>query len=210
MLIVGVASLVLVAALRVNATTPFSRRLRFWMILACAVEIAAFVLVRQGLHTVLFYNLYWPMEFGLLLFLGSTIAPQARLFIAALAVPFGAIWCWYALHLDLRTQLTSVSIITGALMLAGLYLYLLWHVAGTRPGRLRDIPEFWLCLAVLTYYGSSGPLIGSINYFMRVDFHLAETLSSISQLFCIVKFVLMGLACLRLRHPAAVPIHEPG
>lgn len=180
------------------------------MILACAVEIAAFVLVRQGLHTVLFYNLYWPMEFGLLLFLGSTIAPEARWYIAALALPFMGIWIRFALNLDLRTQLTSVSIITGALMLAGLYLYLLWHIAGRLSGRLRDLPEFWLCLAVLTYYGSSGPLVGSINYFMQVDVHLAETLSAISQLFCIVKFVLMGLACLRLRHPAAVPIHEPG
>lgn len=197
-------------ALRPARAGSLALRLRFWVFFAATLELLAFGLARSGLHNLLLYNLYWPVEFGLLLFLGSTIAPEARWHIAALALPFAAIWTWYALHLDLRAQLASVSIITGALMLAGLYLYLLWHVAGTRPGRLRDIPEFWLCLAVLTYYGSSGPLIGSINYFMRVDFHLAETLSSISQLFCIVKFVLMCLACLRLRHPAAVPIHEPG
>lgn len=192
-----------------RADAPFTRRLRRWVLAASAVEVVGYAISAVGARTMLLYNLYWPLEFTLLLGLGAAIAPLPPRLLAALALPFAAIWGWSATRVDLLQELASTSVIAGALLQAGLYLYLFWHVAGTVPGRLRDAPAVWLCLAVLVYYGACGPLLGSINYFVRVDLSLALTLYHITQALCVLKFGLMATACLRNAHPAEYPAHEP-
>jgi hypothetical protein len=209
-LITSSAAATLVVALRASsASTLFARRLRYWVVLAALVEVLGYALKTWNMPTMLLYNLYWPLEFGLLLALGTTVAPLHRGWTSALIAVFLLVWVWSIAQLDPRRELASSSIIVGALLQAGLYLYLFWHVAGAWQGRLRDAPAFWLCLAVLLYYGACGPLLGSINYFMRVDMPLALHLYRITQALCVAKFLLMAMACYRLTSPAVIVAHEP-
>ena len=191
--------------------TPFVRRLRLWLILAAGVEIAAFLIKRSGLPSMPLYNFYWPVEFGALLALGATVAPIPRRYTFSLFALFLIGWAWNIATVDPFRQLASLSVIGGALVLAGLYLYVFWYGAGQWPGRLRQAPGFWLCLAVLIYYGASGPLLGSINYFMRSDMELAANLYRLTQALCVVKFACMAMACYHTRPAVHSPriAHEP-
>ena len=74
----------------------------------------------------------------------------------------------------------------------------------TLQARLRDSAAYWLCLAVLVYYGAAAPLLGSINYFLEVDVATALGLFRITQVLFLLKFALMGTACLRARTPVAI------
>ena len=192
------------------ALTPFAARLRFWVVWAAGVEITATLVNQAGWHTMLLYNLNWPVEFGLLVAVGALVAPVRQSWLLALAGLFALVYAGNIVQVDPRRELASASVIFGALLLAGLYLYLFWQVACTWHGRLRDAPAFWLSLAVLLYYGGCGPLLGSINYFMRTDMDLASYLHRLTQVLCVAKFVLMAMACYRL--PGNLPSvqHEPG
>lgn len=180
------------------------------MVLAALVEISGGILKRCGLPNMLLYNLYWPVEFGMLLALGGTVAPLPRRWTIPLMFLFLLGWTWNVSSLDPRRELVSLSVISGALMLAALYLFLLWYGAGRWTGRLRDVPAFWLCLAILLYYGPAGPLLGSINYFMRTDMGMALWLHQLTQVLCVGKFLFMSMACYRLYGSTTAVAHEAG
>jgi hypothetical protein len=191
-------------------STAFLRGLRRWVVLATLVEISAGLLKRFGLPNMLLYNLYWPVEFGLLLTLPSTLAPVPRWCQATLMILFLLGYGWNITGLDPRRELASLSVISGALMLAGTYLFVLWNGTGQWSGHLRDTPAFWLCLAVLLYYGACGPLLGSINYFMRTDMPLARHLYRATQVLCVAKFLLMAMACYSSYRPNPHTPHRTG
>lgn len=160
------------------------------------------VLNERGLHNVLLYNFYWPVEVALLLALSHLMHPWPRRVLSLAGGGFLVVWAINLLLIDPRVRLVNTSVILGALLLAALYLLRLWHLANTLQARLRDSAAYWLCLAVLVYYGAAAPLLGSINYFLEVDVATAQGLFRITQVLFLLKFALMGTACLRARTPA--------
>lgn len=182
-------------------TDRFHRLLGWWVVVAATVELVAMALNELGLHNVLLYNFYWPVEFALLLALSHLMHPWPRRVLLAVIVVFQGAWTANLLMIDPGTRLVNTSVIVGALMLASIYLLRLWHLANTLQARLRDSAAYWLCLAVLVYYGAAAPLLGSINYFLEVDMGLAQGLFSITRVLFLLKFALMAAACLRARTP---------
>lgn len=181
----------------------FHRLLGWWVVLAAAVELVGMALNELALHNVLLYNLYWPMEFVLLLALSHAMHPWPRRVLPLVGGGFLAVWAINLLLIDPGARLVNTSVIAGALLLASLYLLRLWHLVNTLQARLRDSAAYWLCLAVLVYYGAAAPLLGSINYFLEVDVAMAQGLFRITQVLFLLKFALMGMACLRARTPVA-------
>ena len=169
--------------------------------MAAGVELTAWTLHEVDIDNVLLYNIYWPVEFGLLLAISHAIHPWARPVLLSLAALFLCIWAMNMLLVDPMEQLVNTSVISGALLLSAIYLIRLWHLANSWWMPLRDAPMFWLSLAVLVYYGASGPLLGSINYFIQVDPPTAQALFRCTQVLFVLKFILMGVACLRARMP---------
>lgn len=174
-----------------------------WALLACAVEVAALGIQLSKHHTVLLYNMWWPLEFGALLALAFLIVPARAVWPLLLGGVFATLWCWNIMRIDPAVQLADLSVIVGALLLAGLYLHRLWVQADEHSTTFWQRPATWLSLAVLVYYGGSAPLLGSINYFVQVDMPLARFLYNFTEVLFIIKFVLMGVALLKTRPDTA-------
>lgn len=156
-------------------------------------------LYQLGIDNVLLYNIYWPVEFGLLLAISHAIHPWPHTVLVAVLAVFLGIWVVNMGFIDPLHRLVNTSVIAGALLLSGVYLLRLWHLANSLWMPMRQASTFWLCLAVITYYGAAGPLLGSINYFLEVDPPLARLLFRFTQVLYVIKFVLMGVACLQAR-----------
>lgn len=165
-------------------------------------------LYQMGIDNVALYNIYWPVEFGLLLAISNAIHPWPHVALVALVVVFLAIWVVNIGLIDPLRRLVNTSVIAGALLLSGVYLLRLWHLANSIWMPLHRSSMFWLCLAVLSYYGAAGPLLGSINYFIGVDPQLARHLFRFTQVLFIIKFVLMGVACLQARNHTIATVHD--
>jgi hypothetical protein len=180
----------------------------WWVYVASGVELTALVLYEAGGDNVLLYNIYWPVEFGLLLAISHAIHPWSRMRLVQLMVVFLGVWIGNILLIDPTQRLVNTSVICGALLLSAIYLLRLWYLANSMLLPLRSASTFWLCLAVLVYYGAAGPLLGSINYFLEVDRSLAQFLLRITQVLFVVKFVLMGAACLQARRPTLQAVHD--
>lgn len=177
----------------------FPALLSTWLIVASAVELAAIALIMMHCHNVIMYNFWWPTEFALLVLMGQTLHPWKRGWLAGFFAVFGIIYLWDLFSIDPFTTAVTRSMITGDLMLSAYYLWLFWKIANTWQGRLRDATAVWLCLAVLVHAGPAGPLLGSYNYFRMVDPQLAHRIFRVNQIFCIAKFILMGVTCLRMK-----------
>lgn len=169
-----------------------------WVVVACLIDISGVTLAFMGIDNTQLYNFYWPVEFGLLLTLGWLVQPRGHWLLWLIAMAFLVVWVFDLVRVWPSGQLATASVIWGALLLTGFYLAQLWALAETWSADLREAPAVWLCLAVLAYYGPAGPLIGSINYFLAVDMDLARKLYGITQVLCVLKFIIMGIACLRM------------
>lgn len=172
--------------------------LSIWVAVATFAELLGITLAFIVVDNTQFYNFYWPVEFGLLLTLGQLVYPRKRWLVWLIASSFLVVWVSDLVRVWPTGRLATASVIWGALLLTGFYLAQLWTLAETWSADLREAPAVWLCLAVLVYYGPAAPLIGSINYFIVVDMDLASKLYGITQVLCVLKFIIMGIACLRM------------
>ncbi len=199
--LIGVSAVYCLAC-RGTATVPSNGPLRYfgiWVVVASLVELLAIVLICAHERTMLLYNCYWTIEFGLLLLIGQLLYPMPRWLLALTLTVFLSVWTFDMVTLDVSSTLVKRSIITGSLMLTAFYLWQFWCVVNGSTGRLRDIPAVWVCLTVLVYYGACGPLLGTYHYFVMVEKSLARLVGSLTQVACILKFILMGVALLKMR-----------
>ncbi len=181
----------------------------WWVVLSFVVEVLGGLILLTGYNNILLYDLFWPVEFILLMVIARELGHLKARLLSVIIVLFLVLWgidFWNAWGQD---RFVTYSFIAGAFLLAGLYLFLLWKVVNTWPGRLLAATPFWLCLAVVVYYGGAAPLLGSMNYFFNTDMHIAQQLYWGIRTLCVIKYVLMGLACLQLRTSTTVALHEP-
>lgn len=201
---IGLSALFAVACalLLLGARGRLERRLITWVLAAGVVDLIGGVTNLMSVDNALMYNLYWPLEFVLLMRLAA-LWPQGRIARSPwLYVAFLFIWAVEMALQGGRPQFVIHSFLCGTMAIVAVYLLLLWTVVNEHRGPLQQHAPFWLCLAVLLYFGASAPILGSVNYFSRVDLPLARDLFLGVRILCIVKFILMGLTCLRARPPA--------
>ncbi|MBL7939861.1 MAG: hypothetical protein JNL43_10915 [Flavobacteriales bacterium] len=177
----------------------FAQLVESWVLLAVAVELVGGVLNLAGWKNNDLYIVFCAVEFVLLTFIASAArgttskwtGPVIGVFLAGWLLEFASIWG--------QNKFVIYSLMAGAFWLVGLYLLRLWELVNTWSGDLRNAPQFWLCLVVLLYFGAAAPLIGTVNYFNGVDPPLAKRLYFGVRVLCVIKFILMGITCLRMR-----------
>lgn len=185
-----------------------ARLIGLWVVLASTVELLGAALKLLGWNNTVLYIIFCAVEFVLLVVIARALAgtpskwtgPVLATFFVVWVVEFRSVW-----HDD---RFVTYSFMIGALWLIGLYLQRLWHLVNTWSGNLRSTPDFWLCLAVLLYFGAAAPLMGSLNYFMDADPELAKKLFLGVRILCVLKFILMGITCLRMHTPNTFLAHE--
>gem|GEM_PF-6759027 len=171
------------------------------MVLATIVEIAGTIMTRRGHNNVMLYNLYWLVEFVLLVYIARSIIAKPPVW-SAIAIPaFLLLWASEFVLVWGRYQLVIYSVMVGAFLLVGIYLALLWELVNTWVGPLHRSTTFWLCLAVLLYFGGAAPVLGSVNYFIGTDARLAQQLFWVVRGLCVLKFLLMAVMFSRMTAP---------
>lgn len=186
----------------------FPKVLTVWVVLVAGVELCCVGLNLMGFRTLLIYSLFWPLEFGLALVLGQQLHPLKRTWIMVLCALFMATWVYGMYTVDWHLELVVQSVVTGALMLAGYYLWQLWSLSNTWKGRLIDAPHFWLCLAMILYYAPAGPLVASNNYFAAYSKEFGHLINHLNQALFALQLVLVGIACLRMGRLTAFSVNE--
>ena len=182
-----------------GAADALSQRLLSWVLVASAVEVVGGLATFLALDNAAIYNVYWPIEFVLLMRLAA-LWPQARVARSPwLFAVFMVIWAVEMWTIGNRSQFVIYSFLYGTLAVVAVYLLLLWTVVNEHRGPLDRHAPFWLCLSVLLYFGAASPLLGSVNYLNRVDPALAQKLFYGVRILCVTKFMLMGITCLRAR-----------
>lgn len=142
------------------------------------------------------YNLCVPLEFLLLLFLIQRFRQQWRGLLIVAAV----IGC-LAMLVDGYVQDPRVFVLVeGILVISAIMsivlLWALWSLANTIGDPLQKVPEFWLFMGLLIYFGGLVPYIGMIRYVFRHDASLAEQLAVVMPLLCIGRYAFTTAACL--------------
>lgn len=178
---------------------PLQKRLLVWVLAACATEFTGFVLAKLGQVNSALFNVYMLVEFVLLLRLVA-LWPQGRAARSPWLIGgFTVFWAVEMWHIGTRPQMVAYSFLLGTLVHVTLYLLLLWAIVNEHRGPLSQHAPFWLCLSVLLFYGIAPPIFSSANYFHSVDPALASKLYRGVRVLAILKFVLMGITCLRAR-----------
>ncbi len=177
-----------------------------WVLICSGTEFIGIVTTLLGLVNVAVFNVFILLEFVLLLRLVS-LWPQGRTARSPWLIGgFTVFWAVEMWHVGARPQFVMYVFLLATMFYVAFYLLLLWAIVNEHRGPLSQHAPFWLCLSVLLFFGGSAPIIGSANYFFRVDLALADQLFWFLRILAVIKFVLMGITCLRARptpQPAA-------
>lgn len=173
------------------------------IVLAMVVEVYGGITNGQGLNNTNGYNLFNFAEAYIVLLIVHAIVPKWRILLSLLALVITAAYVAdLALDNWRPVELLHDAIIFSALILAGLSMALLWHLAQTSVLPLVRVPEFWLFLGFLIYFAGIVPVIGFQRFVYTADWPTASKLYKIVPALCIIRYLLAAYSC-RLAGKAA-------
>lgn len=179
-----------------------------WVLLSAAVELIGAAGNFFRFANVHYYNAFVLVEF-LLLFRIAMLQPVARFLRAPGAyfvmVGFTLVWFFDVRAIGGDVKFATYAFLIGAPVIVATYLLLLWDLVNTYRDALTGHAPFWVYLTVLVFYGSVGPILGSVNYFGKYEPRLGLQLIKLVSFMSIVKFLLLSIACLRAQRQHALP-----
>ncbi len=170
---------------------------RSGLLMGVAIILAAIGMVTTlyGVNNSLLYNLFSLFEFLLILSMLTLTMPAWR-GLVGVACAAGVLAmlgnAWVDNPVDF---LLTEGILLMALILSVLLLAVLWRLAETSDDPLPRVPEFWLYMGFLLYYGGLIPVIGMSRYLYAENPALANRLYVIMPVLCILRYVLTALSC---------------
>ena len=165
------------------------------LVVIAFAEVLGGILSMMHVKNIVIYNLSWPLEFLVLMWIARDGLVTRRKLVPGLAMLFGMVWTAEVVLQGLVERLAALSVMFGAVMLTVAYALLLWEHVNAWNGQLRRSSRFWFYLAVLIYFSACTPLLGSINYLSGTDRSLASKLYWLLQAVCILHYLLIARAC---------------
>ena len=147
----------------------------------------------KNLDNSLLYNAYLPIEFGVLLLI--TTIPER--WVAGMLFVGLMVWVYDFYWLGSSGRLVVYFTIVAAVVLTGSYLQQLWYLTLEMDQGLFKDPRFLFYLSNVLYFGATAPLVASVNYLNSANPHLAVKLWWVILGFCVVRYALVGMACLQ-------------
>ena len=176
--------------------------------LGLVTEVAAMISMHLMRSNSVVYNLCVPLEFLLVLWLIHRFRPHWRTVLVVAAV----VGCLGMLTAGSIQDPTVFLLVEGVLVLSAimaiLLLAALWSLASTSQQPLQKVPEFWLFMGLLVYFGGMVPYIGMIRFVFRQDAGLAEKLALIMPLLCIGRYAFIAGACVMQERRTRSLLHE--
>jgi len=208
LLLIAVIAIALVAALQLpRGKWRLSSVLAISIALALLVEVVGAILVIAGATNNVLYNSAAVLEFFLILRVVYLFRPDWSAYVLVLAV-LGLI----AMVMDASMQDPSVFLLVEGVMILSMILCIvlirsLWSLANTSEEPLGLVPEFWLFIGLLVYFGGMMPVIGLIRFVFQQDQELAARLYVIIPYLCMVRYGLTAYACILQRRRLARSLH---
>ncbi|HEY0978475.1 MAG TPA: hypothetical protein VGE21_13465 [Flavobacteriales bacterium] len=181
-------------ALRARERRDWTSWLGAQLLLAILVQISAeLYLLGHGNNHALF-NVYVPMEFGLLLAMSYTFmhSRRERMVVLCAAWPFALAYLWELLHYGTFDRFVSTSFICGGFTLVAIYAYLLVRAVDRSSRPLSRTPVFWVFAGMVVYFAASAPIVGLLHYLNGLDKEVAASLFVINQVLAMVRYVAVG------------------
>ena len=94
-----------------------------------------------------------------------------------------------------------------ALVLSFTLMATLWDLANTSERRLGNVPEFWLFMGLLLYFGGMMPVVGLVKFIFDEDPAVAKRLWMILPVLCTLRYALTAYAC-HLARPGTTAADE--
>lgn len=192
-------SLALGACARIPVPRPRLYRLLFIMIVVdFIVEVAGSITTYFDRNNTAMYNFAFTTQFLVVLLMIRAEKPGWTRRLAMLAaVGLGAMGANLWVNGSLSFLLTEGMLVIGVMLSVAL-LALLWDLANTSDTPLQHVPEFWLNMGLLVYFGGMAPMVGLLRFIYMADPQLANRLWNILPMLAITCYLLIFQAC-RLR-----------
>ena len=171
------------------------RLLGLLVVLALFTEVTGGIMRQLFLGNDVLYNVFALTELLLVLGMAYALHPAWKAWLAAAGgagVAAMGLCLWG--HTGTGFLLTE-GIVTIALLLTAVCLAVLWRLAQESRESLVKVPEFWLFMGMLFYFGGMPPLMGVVRHIYDSDPQLARQLYSIIPMLCIVRYLLTAVAC---------------
>lgn len=185
--------------IRARGAGPVFRLVGLQLLIAAPLELAALIMDQCDVANLWLYNIYLPIEMVLLL----SIAVHGWSSLMKWTITGGVVIGYVICYLQdisagpiLQASLASWSVLFTSLVFAPLYTYRLFRLAQLEERKLWNVPEFWLYLSILFYFGGLVPYIGLYNYLVENDRPVMDDLSVIISTLCFLRYALTGVACL--------------
>ena len=166
-----------------------------WLTLfAFALEVVGAYTTREGVNNSVLYNSYAVVELLFVLIMMRECQPRWSLIIGiGGGCGLGAL-IWAHSMYDGRSFMLIEGIVGSAMVITGLILAHLFRLARITERPLQRMPEFWLWLGFLVYFGGLPPVVGVIRYVFERDAILSNQLWSIPSFLCVLRYILTAYA----------------
>lgn len=189
----------LVACLRIPAPRPLLFKLLLAnTVLALLLECTGRITADLHVNNTILYNAFAVVEFALVLAMVASIRVLRKA------------WLWGGACIGLAAMAYDASATRGAkfiltegvlvlsLVVVVMVLVLLWQLARTSTRALQLLPEFWLFMGLLLFYGGLIPAFAMIHFVFRNDQGMANLLWSIPPILSTARYLLAAYACVRI------------
>lgn len=176
--------------------------------LGLITEVTAMAAVWLSFENSIVYNVCVPLEFLVLLWLLYRFKPRWRR-VLLLAAFLGCTSMFIAAMLrDPTAFVLTEAVVVISMILTALLVAALWSIAKTSESPLPSVPEFWLFMGLLVYFGGLVPHIAMVRFVFQKNSALAAELSFIMPLLCILRYLCTAGACLLQARIAGSRQHE--
>jgi len=164
--------------------------------LALWVEASGSYLSYRGENNSMLYNVFLPIEFVLVLGVLLRIRPQWRItWAVSLVVGLLGIGYCYVKGYGKGFIVVEAALVISLILSVGI-MATLWSLADRSTRALAKVPEFWLLVGMLLYFGGMVPLIGLTRSVFELDMALAKRLWMIAPYLCIMRYAFTAYAAI--------------
>ena len=162
--------------------------------LALPLEVFGYLTTLLDVNNSVAYNLFTWTEF--LLVLGMVRSSHTKLrtatWVVAVVGTVGMIWDHSMVNGMYNMLIEGIMLM--AFLLALLFALALWNMANTSTVALHRVPEFWLYMGMLAYFGGLPPVVAAARFVYTQDTDLVKTLWTIVPVLCTLRYLLAAHA----------------
>lgn len=183
---------------------PRPRKLHFTLfgalaIIASVTELTGFILTLAGRLTYYVYNAYALVELLVVMGIVARVDRGLRHLAWGVSVAGAAGLVVNAWVDGSFGPALFEGILLASVLQAMVLMVLLWRMAIASVRPLQKVPEFWLLMGLLIYFGGMAPFFALIKYVYANDRDVANVLWTLMPFLCIIRYAMGAWSCVLQR-----------